>query len=219
MKRLVNLAAVALVSLAVSAPAFAIPTIGGASRDDVTLNLEIADAISFSPRVNPSQGPDGNISGFSNAFAAAGTGSWSLVGKTSTSTASFTYNELTLDFKKLTNTTGLWSVTNTDQERDATLDLVLAIHASTASTAFLFDNQSILAGQTLSGEWRIEWLNNGGRIPAFSNVALFGRDVLMQMPPDDNTETPPGEVPEPASLTLLGLGLLSMSALRKRRNV
>lgn len=219
MKRLVYLAAVALVSLAVSAPAFAIPTIGGASRDDVTLNLEVADAVSFAARVNPSQGPNGNVSGFSTAFAAAGTGSWSLIGKTSTSSASFTYNELQLDFKKLTSTTGLWSATNTDQARDATLDLVLAIHASTASAAFLFDNQSILAGQTLSGEWRIEWLNNGGRIPAFSNVALFGRDVLMQMPPDDNTETPPGEVPEPASLTLLGLGLLSMSALRKRRNV
>jgi hypothetical protein len=49
------------------------------------------------------------------------------------------------------------------------------------------------------------WPNQG----AISNVAIWGFD-------DDN---PPEEIPEPASLALLGLGLVGLAVLRRRRKV
>jgi hypothetical protein len=50
---------------------------------------------------------------------------------------------------------GLWSVTNTSTTMMMTLDLVFAIHAGNQGGAWLFDNESILPGQTLDGTWRI----------------------------------------------------------------
>jgi hypothetical protein len=213
----------ALLALASSASAFATPTIGNAGVEDVLLGSTKSDAYAFS-LVNPSQGSTGNTSGFATAFASAGTGSWNLFGKVADNqlaqgTASFTFGDLTIAFMKSTGTSGTWSVTNTDTTHDATLDLVLAMHASNASSAFLFDNQSILAGQTLTGSWTIEWLNNGGKTPAFSNVAFFNRDLTRKALPPSDPDTPPTGVPEPASLALLGLGMLSMIQMLKRKKV
>lgn len=146
--RIGHLAAIVLAALA-AAPAVAIPVIGNAGADDVTLGQYSATSIAFS-RKNPA---NGNTSGFSTAFAAMGSDDWNFLGSTDRSTgARFTYGGLHIDFAKLTSqTTGTWSITNTDAAHDATLDLVLAIHAANASTAFQFDNLNLAAGQTLSG--------------------------------------------------------------------
>lgn len=181
------------------------PSIGNASADDVKLANNNADNIAFST-VNPMQ-YDGNAAGFAGTFGTPASGAWNVLG-TVDANGALTDKSSLLDFS-FNKTTGAWSVTNTSATQNVTLDLTLAIHASSASTAFLFDDQGIAAGQTLSGTWQIEWLNNGGQVPGFSNAVFFGGDT---------TFTNVSAVPEPGTLpmVLAGFAVLGAAAWRRR---
>ncbi|HZT56051.1 MAG TPA: hypothetical protein VFA35_07490, partial [Burkholderiaceae bacterium] len=144
--------------------------IANASTDDVTLG-GIDSTQCVISGVNPAQGPDGNTSGFDAAFG----DSWSLLSK-GPGTATIGGVTFTLGFSQAA---GTWSLT-TDQA--ATFDLVFAMHASDHSGAFLFDNEKTFAGVTQNGSWSIQWLNNGGQTPGFSNVNFFVRDVGTTSP-------------------------------------
>jgi len=183
-------------------------SIGGASVDDVTLAGDNADKLVYSS-LNPMS--TGSLA-FSLAFWNTGSLFWSTLetvdGKWVTDYSSrfdFTFG------KDKSGKTGTWSITNASTKYDAQLDLVLDIHASNASTAFLFDNTKIGAGQTLNGTWDIEWLNKGGQIPGFSNAVLFGRDLCL------TTAIP--AVPEPGTLPMVagGLALVALAARRKSK--
>lgn len=181
-------------------------SIGNATVDDVTLAGAAADQLVYSG-LNPMS--TGSMS-FSLAFWSTGSLLWSKLetveGKYLTDYSSrfdFTFG------KSASAKTGTWSITNVSKTYDATLDLTLDIHAANASTAFLFDETSIKAGQTLSGTWNIEWLNNGGQVPGFSNAVLFGRDLSLT-----KTVSP---VPEPATLPMLAAGLALVALAARRR--
>jgi PEP-CTERM motif len=186
------------------------PTIGKATVDDVRLARTDADKLAFST-VNPMQF-GGNTAGFANAFKTAGTGAWSVLGTVDQS-GKLTDSSSLFDFSftRTSNTTGTWSITNTSKQKNGVLDLTVAIHASNASTAFLFDDQAVAAGQTLSGTWNIEWLNNGSQVPGFSNLVFFGRDISTS-----NATLSP--VPEPHALpmVLAGFGVVGAAAWRRR---
>ena len=168
--------------------------IGGASTDDVTLGgLDSSQCVISD--VNPSQGPTGNTSGFDGVFGSG----WTLISK-GPGSATIDGVNFTLAFTQATGTSGTWSLT-TDQ--NATFDLVFAMHASDHSGAFLFDDHTSFASIAQDGSWVIQWLNNGGNVPGFSNINFFVRDVTL--------------VPEPASYALLLAGLVAGGLIARRR--
>ena len=170
--------------------------IGSATTADVTLGgLDSSQCIISD--VNPAQGPSGNTSGFDGAFGSG----WSLLSKGPGSTTIDGVN-FTLAFTQPTGTSGTWTLT-TDQ--NATFDLVFAMHASDHSGAFLFDDHTSFAATAQNGSWVIQWLNNGGQVPGFSNINFFIRDVVVD------------PVPEPATYGLLLAGLVAGGFLARRR--
>lgn len=192
--------------LATAIPAGAIPCTGvsvnNATTDDVTLGGADSDGCRISI-VNPQQGPDGNTSGFSG-LDSFGVG-WSLLAKVDGNgvvTDAAGGPPITIGFSETSGTTGTWSVTSGET---GVIDLVFAMHASNRSGAFLFDDESLTANLTKSGDWKIEWHNNGGQVPDYSNLTIFYRD------PEFRT------VPLPGTLALLlGAGLAG-AAFRMRR--
>lgn len=173
--------------------------VGTADTTDVTFAGAASDACVISG-VNPQSGPNGDTSGFDGTF---GTG-WSLLAKLVGSAGSASLGGVNFDwtFAQTTTTLGTWTLT-ADQNVD--LDLVFAIHASNRSGAFLFDDESLLASQVNDGTWKIEWLNNGGNVPDFSNATLFARDITTPVPE-----------PETFALMLAGLGMMGFMARRRK---
>lgn len=184
--------------------------LGNASTDDVTLQGTAADQCHVS-LANAQSGPNGNVGAFSDALGS----DWSLLAKIDgdgpivPDPAAAGPASLDLSFTRLSSTTGTWSIAS---NRSITLDLVFAMHASNATGAFLFDNESLMTGVPATGTWTIEWRNNGGNAPAYSNLTLFYRDVSAVTPPPP----PPGEVPVPGVLGLLAAGAAGVAFSRRR---
>jgi len=195
-----TLHALALAAALSCSSAFAAPctgsNVGTAQTADVTFAGLASDACVISG-VNPQQGPNGNTSGFDVPF---GDG-WSLLGKVTSSSGSNTLDgvNFTWDFVQTTGTTGTWTL---EADQNVTLDLVFAMHASNHSGAFMFDDQSVFA--ETPGTWSIHWVNNGDRVPNFSNLTLFARDIT----------TP---VPEPETYALFAAGLAFVGWASRRR--
>ena len=195
------LAALAATSGAAQAAPCTGVNVGMSSTADVTF-AGIASDQCVIANLNSQAGPNGNTSGFSTEFG----GGWSLLGKVTSSAGSAMFGGVNYawTFAQSSGTTGTWSLT-TDQ--NATFDLVFSMHAGGYSGAFLFDNESTLANQLNSDTWQINWLNNGGNRPDYSNLTLFIRDA--------STVTP---IPEPSTYALMfaSLGVMAFVVRRRR---
>lgn len=202
--------------------------IGTASSNDVTLEGMAASALEYSSDVNP-QGKAG-ASGFSSAFESAGlSNTWLPIGlfianNNQASPAAFP-GSLSMSFVNDDNQ-GTWAIRNNDAENDLKLDLVFAMHVGGGSGAWLFDDQTVLAGSTMSGTWTQNMLNNGGQVAGYSNLTLFARDVSFmrtQALPSDGaptelTDAPSANVPEPKTMAMMlaGLGLIGFVSRRRK---
>ncbi|WP_338760093.1 PEP-CTERM sorting domain-containing protein [Massilia sp. METH4] len=205
MKMLVKTLAAAAATLAFAVNAHA--AIGSASAADVTLAGEPADAFAYEQGWNPQSGPNGDTSGFESDFASYGVGDWQLLDKYEAGGSFGNAGQLAFTFSGDAGSDGSWTVTNTTGTA-LTLDLVFAVHAGNQGGAWLFDDQTIGAGQTLEGDWEILWTvgQNGNNNPDFSNLTLFARDV--------------SPIPEPGTYAMLlgGLAVTGFALRRKRKN-
>jgi hypothetical protein len=113
-------------------------------------------------------------------------------------------DQLTFSLTQTTGTNGSWSISNS-RNVNTVFDLVLSFHAGNNVGSFFFDHVTAPAGQTITGDWKIQWLNNANSadsVPAFSNVAFY---------------TAP--VPEPSTYAMMlgGLALMGYMARRRRQ--
>lgn len=87
------------------------------------------------------------------------------------------------------------------------LDFAFVLKAGSSYAAYLFENEDIVdQGSGMgsgSGEWKINFTNNGGQTPALSHASLYVRQGDTPPPPDER-------IPLPGTLLLLGLGLVGL---------
>jgi len=202
-----SLFALAAGTVALALPAHAADctgiNLGSSQTSDFTLGGVDSSACVISDQ-NPDQGPNGNSSGFSPDPFGSG---WTLVAKVNSELPPVSLDGVSFHWgiTGVPGSSGGWSIA---ADQSVTLDLVVAMHASNYSGAFLFDDIQLTANQTQLGTWQISWLNNGGQVPDYSNASLWVRDVSVS------------PVPEPTTygLMLAGLGLVGFLARRRRSN-
>lgn len=179
--------------------------IGTAGVSDITLDGSAADVFQYASGVNPQQGRSGNTSGFSSAFNSYGSGNWNMLSKFTSSAgnaSAATAGGVQMVFNKTDTRHGAWSITNTSASQDVTLDLVFAMHAGNGSGAWLFDNQFIGAGATVSGVWNLNVYNDGRQYADYSNLTFFSRNAVLTAPKPAVTQpAAPATAPVTAPVT------------------
>jgi hypothetical protein len=194
-------------------------TVGKATAADSSIGSITANKFVWSDGINPSQGANGDTSGFNSSFAStanSASSSWTLLGANNSNGASgsklingatitwgYTVNASTSG----ANPTGAWWVSS---NKALVVDLALDVHAGNSSGAWLFDNLQLGANAAQNGSFSINWTNNGGQVSGFSNFTLFARDAKITQ------SVPVSPVPEPETYAML-LAALGLIALIKRR--
>lgn len=190
--------------------------LGNALASDVTLGGISASSLVYGAGINPQQGPNGNTSGFAGAYAASGTGDWASLAKFSGASTPGSINAalsgltLTMGFGLSDSRHGTWSITNTSQDNNLSLDLVFAMHTGGGSGSWLFDNYVLGAGSTAQGSWSLNLLNNGGQLADYSNLTLFARNAVatpfVPAPAAAGPSAPAAGTPAPAAETAPAAG-------------
>ena len=172
------------------------------STADVTLNGNDADAVWGEFDGNDTAGA------VDSAVVGYGTGLFTYLDKTDSSDG-FMLDGFSFDISVSSlSTSGTYTLSWTGGTVPAYFDFVFAAKASDAYALYLFDDVGLFSTpSSYGGTYTINFLNNGGQIPALSHLSVYGRT---------GDGTPPPEVPEPATMLLFGAGLAGLAGYRRR---
>jgi hypothetical protein len=155
---------------------------------------------------------DSNVAAGDIATYDGGTwgGNWELLAKSDNQDDTLGLKGYDWDLNPVTGKSGTYTLSASPLAGlPKVFDFVAIIKASDRYAAYFF-NDELFDGSS-GGTWKVEYLNNGKQIPDISHIEIFGRYVGDVEDPLD-----PQGIPEPASLALVGLGLLAAAAARRK---